>query len=713
MKKILLKILLILIFIFFVYIVYHFSLDEYWTLDYVKKNQNLFQSFYQNRPWLTLSIFLLVYVSLTAFSIPGATVLTLIAGATLGLPMGIIFVSIASTLGATFSFLFSRFLFRDYVEKKFHKYFKIINEGIDQNEGSYLLSLRLIPIFPFFVVNLVMGITNISVLKYFFISQIGMLPATIVYINAGLQLGSIQDLNEILSFKILASFALLGILPFFFKSIFKMIFIRKIYKEYKKPKKFDYNLIIIGGGAAGLVTAYISATLKAKVALIEKNKMGGDCLNTGCVPSKALIKSAKLIYQMKNAHKYGLKDVIPMFDFQEIMERIRNIISMIEPHDSIKRYQQLGVDCFQGSAKILSPWEVEINGKILTTKNITIATGATPIIPSIDGLEKIQPLTSENIWNLKYLPQKMIIIGGGPIGCEMAQSFSRLGSEVIQIEISERILKKEDPEVAKLIEKKLKNEGVKILTNHRILEIQVLDGKKNLYLEHDGKRINFEFDEILLAIGRKANFKGLGVEKLGIKIRNDNTLNANEYLETNFPNIFVCGDVTGPYQLTHMASHQAWYCSINSLFGKLKKFKVDYSVVPWSTYCDPEIATVGLNEQLAKKSGIEYELTSYEIKDLDRAIVDSESFGILRVLTAPKSDKILGVTIVANHASDLILEFIMAMKSNIGLNKILETIHIYPTMGEANKYVAGNWKKKQYSNTIFQWLAIFHKWNRN
>lgn len=712
MKKVLPKVLLIIIIAMLVYAFKHFGLSSYLTLDYIKQNQSLFQEYYSQNTVLTLSVFSLIYVVSTALSLPGATVLTLAAGALFGLFTGTIVVSFASTIGATLAFLSSRFLLKSYVEKKFKKYIDPINQGIEKDGAFYLFTLRLIPVFPFFVINLVMGITKIKTLKYFVVSQIGMLAGTIVYVNAGLQLGSIDSLSGILSFKLMGSFALLGIFPLIAKKIVSSIKAKKIYTGFTKPKNIEYNMVVIGAGSAGLVTSYISAAVKAKIALIEKHKMGGDCLNTGCVPSKAIIKSAKLAYQMKNASKYGLEAVTPKFEFKNVMNRVHDVIAKIEPHDSIERYSELGVECIQGAAKIISPWEVEVNGKILTTQNITIATGASPFVPPIPGLDKITALTSENLWKLQELPKRMIVLGGGPIGCEMAQSFNRLGSLVTQVEMNERIMGIEDPEVSRIIEEKFKSEGVNVLTKHKAKEIKVDNDKKYLITEFNGQDVEIEFDEILIAVGRKANIKGFGAQELGIRLRENQTIEANEYLQTNFPNIYVCGDVTGPFQLTHTASHQAWYCAVNGLFGKLKKFKVDYSVIPWATYSDPEVASVGLNEQRAKREGIPYELTTYGIDDLDRAIADSEDHGVVRVLTEPGSDKILGATIVGNHASDLLLEFIAAMKHGFGLNKILGTIHIYPTMGEANKYLAGNWKRKQTSETVFKWLEKFHNWNK-
>lgn len=712
MKNFLPKILLTIAIIVAFFLIKYFDLSEYLTLEYIKNNQAAFNQYYSNNKFLTLSLYFAVYVFSTALSLPGATALTLAAGALFGLITGTIIVSFASTIGATLAFLSSRYLFRSYVDKKFKKYIDPINQGIAKEGVFYLFTLRLIPIFPFFIINLVMGITKLSPLKFYFVSQIGMLAATVVFVNAGLQLARINSLGEILSLKLIISFALLGLFPLIAKKILNFFQAKKVYRGYKKPKKIEYNMVVIGAGAAGLVTSYISAAVKAKVALIEGHKMGGDCLNTGCVPSKAIIKTAKLAYQMKNANKYGLNSVEPNIDFKNVMARVHAIITKIEPHDSVERYSQLGVECLSGMAKIVSPWEVEVNGKILTTKNITIATGASPIIPAIPGIDRITPLTSENLWQLETLPSRLIVLGGGPIGCEMAQSFSRFGSQVTQVEMAKRILTIEDPEVSQIVQEKFSAEGIKVLTSHKAKAIKTDGNKKFLIVEFNGQDIEIEFDEILIAVGRKANIQGFGAESMGIELRANQTIAANEYLQTNFPNIYVCGDVTGPFQLTHTAAHQAWYCAVNALFGKLKKFKVDYSVIPWATYCDPEVASVGLNEQRAKKESIPYELTTYAVDDLDRAIADSEDHGVVRVLTAPGTDTILGATIVANHASDLLLEFIAAMKHGIGLNKILGTIHIYPTMGEANKYLAGNWKKKQTSATTFKWLKKFHQWNR-
>lgn len=707
MKKLLPKLVILSLIGLAFYLFKYYQLGHYLSLDYVKSNQDQFRQYYLENKFQTLTIYFVVYVFVTALSIPGATVLTLAAGGLFGFSTGLFVVSFASSLGATLAFLGSRLLFRDYVQSKFKSQLESINRGFEKDGAFYLFSLRLIPIVPFFVINLVMGLTPIKTFTYYIVSQVGMLAGTAVYVNAGLQLSQLDSLRGIVSFKLLGSFALLGLFPLIAKKIVYIIKSAKVYRGYKKPKSFDYNMVAIGAGAGGLVTSYIGAATKAKVALIEKHKMGGDCLNTGCVPSKAIIKSAKVANYINNGAKYGVDTSETNVNFQNVMKRVHQVIKDIEPHDSVERYTSLGVDCILGKAKIISPWEIEVNGKTITTKNITIATGASPSIPPLKGIEKIRPLTSENLWQLEELPKYFVIIGGGPIGCEMAQSFSRLGSNVTLIQRSNNLLKGEDPEVSKIVEDALVEDGVKVLLNTNLSE--VIDGK-TLKLE-SGETIHF--DQILFAVGRSANTRGFGLENLQVKLSENGTIETNEFMQTNYPNIFACGDVAGPYQLTHMAAHQAWYCAVNGLFGMFKKFKADYSVVSWATYTDPEVATVGFNEKMAKEKQIAYELTSYEIDDLDRAIAESELKGVVRVLTVPGSDKILGATIVANRASDMIIEFVSAMKNRAGLNTILGTIHAYPSMVEANKYVAGNWKKKNAPENLLKWVEKFHAWMRS
>ncbi|WP_455220597.1 dihydrolipoyl dehydrogenase [Kaarinaea lacus] len=707
-KSIVIGIILLLIFAFFA-----FDAGQYFTLEYLKAQKSAFLAFYNENIFLTIAIYFVIYVVMAALSLPGAAVMTLAGGAIFGLGTGTLVVSFASTIGATLAFMVSRFLLRDYVQNKFRKKLQTINDGIEKDGTFYLFTLRLIPVFPFFLINLAMGITKLPTWKFYLVSQIGMLPGTMVYVNAGSQLANIDSLSGILSPSILMSFALLGIFPLVAKKIVEWMKSRRALRQYKKPKHYHYNLVVIGAGAGGLVSAYIGAAVNAKVAIIEKHKMGGDCLNTGCVPSKALIRSAKMLSYAQRAKDFGFDSTEVKFNFASVMERVQRVIKKVEPHDSVERYTKLGVDVIEGEAKLLSPYEIKVNDKVITTKNIVVATGARPFIPDLPGLDDVDYLTSDTVWNLRKQPERMVVLGGGPIGSELAQSFQRLGTQVTLVQRGKQLLPREDTEIGAAVKQKFEKENMVVLTNHQAVRLERDGDHKYIITEHNGQENKTEFDQLLIALGRKANISGFGLEELGISINKRATVTANEFLQTNYPNIYVVGDVTGPYQFTHVAAHQAWYAAVNALFGSFKKFKVDYSVIPWATYTDPEVARVGLNELEANEQGIDYEVTTYGIDDLDRAIADEEDHGLVKVLTVPGKDKILGVTIMGAHAGDLIAEFVAAMKHGLGLNKILGTIHIYPTLAEANKYAAGVWKNNHKPELILRWLKRFHAWRRN
>ena len=706
------KIILLLVILCLIWLFFLFDLNLYFSLSNLKNELAAFNEYYGQHKVLTMVIYMVVYVLMAALSLPGAAIMTLAGGALFGLFYGVLLVSFASTIGATLAFLFSRYMFKDWVQNKFSSKLLAINKGIEKEGGFYLFTLRLVPIFPFFVINLVMGLTPIRVGVFYIVSQIGMFPGTIVFINAGTMLAKIESASGILSLNIILSFALLGIFPIIAKRLTSYIRQQKVFSKFSKPKSFDYNLVVIGAGAAGLVSSLIAAAVKAKVALIEEHKMGGDCLNTGCVPSKALIASAKLISYTKRAKEFGFESASIDFNFARVMERIQSIIKKIAPHDSVERFTGLGVDCIQGRAKIVSPFEVKVNDKVLTTKNIIVATGAKPMIPDLPGLDQINYLTSDNIWDIRTLPENLVVLGAGPIGCELAQGFSRLGSKVTLVQRGSQIMKREDLDAAQIILDRFQAEGVKVLLNHSAKAIEILGEEKKLVCDHDGKQVRVAFDEILIALGRTPNVKGFGLEELGVDLVRNRHIETNEFLQTNFPNIYCSGDVHGRFQFTHTAAHEAWYASVNALFGRFKKFRVDYNTIPWATYTDPEVARVGLNEADAKLAGIDYEMVKYGIDDLDRAIADSEDHGFVKVLTVPGKDKILGVTIVGNHAADVIAEFVLAMKHGIGLNKILGTIHIYPTMAEANKYAAGLWKKNHAPEKLLAWIKKYHTWAR-
>ena len=708
------KVLLILALAVFIGAFFAFDLGRFFSLDFVKSRQAAIDAYRIAQPVLTAGIFFAAYVAVTGLSLPGAAIMTLAAGAIFGVVWGTVIVSFASTLGATLAFLVSRFVLRDWVQERFGDKLKAINHGIAKEGGFYLFTLRLIPIFPFFVINLVMGLTPIRAWTFYWVSQIGMVAGTLVYVNAGTQLAQINSLKGILSPELLASFALLGIFPLIARKIVLLIKARRVYAQWRKPARFDRNLVVIGGGSAGLVTAYITAAVKAKVTLIEKHQMGGDCLNTGCVPSKALIRSAKLLSHIRRAAEFGIRKAEADFDFAEVMERVQRVIREVAPHDSVERYTGLGVDVVQGSAKITSPWSVEVTTakgtQTLTTRSIVIAAGARPFVPPIPGLADLDYLTSDNVWKLRELPQRLVVLGGGPIGSELTQTFARLGSQVTQVEMASRLLIREDPEVSELVSQRFGEEGISVLVNHRAKRFLIENGEQVLIAEHEGQDVRMAFDAVLVAVGRVANTQGYGLEDLGIPA--PRTVETNEYLQTLYPNIYAAGDVAGPFQFTHTAAHQAWYAAVNALFSPFKTFKTDDSVIPWATFVDPEVARVGLNEQEAKEKGIPYEVSIYGLDDLDRAMTDGEAHGFVKVLTVPGKDRILGVTIAGEHAGDLLAEYVLAMRYGIGLNKILGTIHIYPTLAEANKYVAGVWKKAHTPEKLLAWVERFHTWRR-
>ncbi len=706
------KILLFVVIAILVVVFFAFDLGQYLSLAELKDKQKAFNDIYDDRPLLTIAGFFVLYVLVTGLSLPGAAIMTLASGALFGLVAGTVIVSFASTLGATIALLVSRLLLRDFVQSRYGDSLRSINQGLERDGGFYLFTLRLVPVVPFFVINLAFGVTPIRAVTFAWVSQLGMLAGTIVYVNAGTQLAALDSLQGILSPALIGSFALLAIFPWIARKFVAVVKARKALKAWPRPQRFDCDLVVIGAGSAGLVSAYIAAVVRAKVTLIEKHQMGGDCLNTGCVPSKALIRSAKLLHQIGNAKAYGIREARADFDFADIMDRVHRVIQTVEPHDSVERFTKLGVDCIHGKARITSPYTVEVNGRTLTTRNIIIAAGASPFVPPIPGLDEVGYYTSDTIWELRQLPRRLVILGGGPIGSELTQAFARLGAKVTQIEMLPRIMIREDPEVSDLIMQRFRQEGIDVLVEHRALRFELRDATRVLVCEHQGQEVEIVFDAVLVAVGRAPRSTDYGLAELDIALTRTRTVEVDEYLQTKFPNIFACGDVTGPYQFTHTAAHQAWFATVNALFGSWKKFKVDYSVIPWATFTDPEVARVGLNEIEAKEKGIAYEVTRYGIDDLDRAIADEEAHGFVKVLTVPGKDRILGVTIIGDHGGDLIVEYVAAMKHRFGLNKILGTIHIYPTLAEANKYAAGEWKRAHAPQTILRWLERYHRWCR-
>lgn len=692
-----------------------FDLQRFLSLEMLKNSRDALQQAFQARPMQVISLYVAVYIVITSLSLPGATLMTLAGGAIFGLWVGIPAAVISASIGATVAFWTARYLFRDAVHQRFGDRMAAINAGIERDGAFYLFTLRLVPVFPFFIINLLMGLTAIRTGTFFWVSLSGMLAGTAVYVNAGTQLATLTSLSGILSPSLIGSFVLLAVFPWLTRWGLERIKERRVrghWPRSSRPSRFDRNLVVIGAGAAGLVTSYIAASTRAKVTLIEGYKMGGDCLNFGCIPSKSLIRSASFLRQARHAKDLGIASATVDYNFGDVMARVHRIISTVEPHDSAERYTKLGVEVIHGNARITSPWTVEVNGQTITTCAIVIATGASPTIPPIPGLEQVRYYTSDTIWSLTERPERLVVLGGGPIGCELAQAFARLDCQVTQVART-GLMKREDADAVALIEAALRADGVRVLTQTEAIRCERESGKQCLIVRHqDGIEEALSFDAMLCAVGRTARTEGFGLEELGIPISPKRTLETDAWLQTLYPNIYACGDVAGPYQFTHVAAHQGWYAAVNALFGAVKRFKVDYSVIPWTTFTSPEVARVGLSEDEAKKHGISYEVTRYGLEDLDRAIADEAAHGFVKVLSVPGKDRILGVTIVGEHASDLLAEFVLAMKHGLGLNKILATIHTYPTWSEANKYAAGEWRRAHVPYRLLDWVEKYHAWRR-
>ena len=691
---------------------YVFDLGRFITLEFAQSQITTLQEFRDENFFLTAVVYFVGYVAVAALSLPGALIVTLLGGAIFGLLWGLLLVSFASSIGATCSFLVSRLLLRDWVQSRFGDYLAPINKGIEKDGNFYLFSIRMVPLFPFFMVNLLMGLTPIPVRSFYIVSQIGMLMGTAVYVNAGSELAQISSLSGMVSGPVIFSLVLLGVFPLVGKLIVNTLQKNKIMKGFVKPQSFDANVVVIGGGSAGLVSAIIAVGAKAKTVLVEKHKMGGDCLNTGCVPSKSIIRSGRIMSYIRRAREYGLTDASAAVDFPAVMDRVQGVIKTIEPHDSVERFTSLGVECVQGNARIKSPFEVEVDGRTITTRSIIVATGARPLVPPIPGLEDVGYLTSDSVWELRELPKRLLVVGGGPIGCELAQAFSNLGAKVTQVDMASRIMPREDPEVSAAVMQQFEKDGINVLTDHRLTRFLNSSGVKSMEAEHHGETVTVEFDEVLLAIGRKPNTEGFGLEELDMPLTPLGTIEINNAMQTAYPNIFACGDVAGPYQFTHMASFQAYFAALNSLLGGIWQMKANYRVVPWATFTDPEVARVGLSEQEAKDRNIPYEITRYELDHHDRALADGEAHGFVKVLTVPGKDKILGVTILGYHAGELIGEFVFAMTHGMGLTKISAVTHIYPTLSESNKFAANAWRSARLPEKYFPIIEKFFRWQR-
>nr|WP_220128115.1 bifunctional TVP38/TMEM64 family protein/FAD-dependent oxidoreductase [Halomonas kenyensis] len=698
--------------------------DQALTLANLQAEQARFQAWLAEEPLKVVGGFFLLYVVMAALSLPGATLLTLLGGALFGFFWGLVIISFASTLGATLAALIARTLARAPLEKRFAPQLERINAGIRREGAFYLFTLRLIPLFPFFVINLVVGLTRMRLWTFYWVSQLGMLPGTAVFVNAGRELGNLESLSAILSPGLIGSFVLIGLFPWLARGLVAVAKRQRLARRYTRPASFDYDIAVVGGGSAGLVASYIAAAVKARVALVERDRLGGDCLNTGCVPSKALIRAARLAEEIRGAGRYGIHVAEPRVDFGEVMAHVHDAIRQVEPHDSRERYEGLGVEVLAGEARLDDPWHLRVTGadgeRVLTTRHVIIASGARPKVPPLPGIESIEVLTSDNLWQLETLPERLVVLGGGPVGCELGQSFARLGSRVSLVEMGPQLLPREDIDAAGQLRQRFEAEGVGLWLDTRAIRIVPGEGGDTGHALEVEQRLasgelktqRLPFDRLLLAVGRQANVSGMGLEELGIEAREDGTLSVDEALQSVLPNVWACGDVTGPFQLTHASAHQAWHATVNALFGELKRFRVSYRALPAVTYTEPEVARVGLNEREARATGVDFEVTRYDLAELDRAIAEGRTEGFIKVLTVPGRDRILGASVVGPGAGELLAEFTLAMTHGIGLNKLLGTVHPYPTWSEATKATAGVWKNAHKPERLLAWLARYFAWRR-
>lgn len=694
-----------------------FDLQQYLSLPWLRSQHQALLDLYATQPVATLFGYSLLYVLATALSVPGAVVFSLAGGAIFGTLVGTLVVSFASSAGATLAFLCARHLLRATVASRYGHLLARIDEGLAREGAFYLLSLRLVPLFPFFMINLLLGLTRMPTRTYYWVSQLGMLPATVLIVHAGTELAAVESPADVLGPSLLATLTLLGLLPLLAARFLSWLRARRVLSPWRdrRPRRYDRNLIVIGAGAAGLVASYLAAALKAKVTLVERAEMGGECLNTGCVPSKALIHTSRLLHELRQAHRLGIGEVRAEFDFAKVMARVHRVVQEIAPHDSRERYTALGVECLAGQARLLTPWEVEITAadgetQVLTTRSIVLATGSVPVVPELPGLAAMRPLTSDTLWGITRLPPRLLVFGGGPMGCELAQCFARLGSQVVLLERGARLLPREDPEAAALVTEALVRDGVTVLVAHQARECAWRGEHKVLVAEGPEALIEIAFDEILCALGRRPSTTDIGLETLGIEA-GDN-IETDAFLATRYPNILVAGDAAGPWRFTPVAAHQAWHATINALFGGLYRTRPDYRVLPRTLFTDPEIASVGLTEESARAAGLEFEITTLPLADLDRAITEGNTQGFVKVLTPPGRDRLLGVTIVGRHAGEMLGEFALAMRHGLGLRKILATVHAYPTFGEAAKQLAGAWQRAHAPQGLLRWLGRYHTWRR-
>lgn len=704
-------------------------------------------------PWGPV-IFVGLYVVATVLFVPGS-LLTLGAGAVFGVALGSVCVSISATLGATAAFLVGRYLARDAIARKIEKHekFATIDRAVADEGWKIVLLTRLSPVFPFTLLNYAFGLTRVKLSHYVLASWIGMIPGTVMYVY----LGSLVNVGAGHRQRTTGEWVLYGVgllatvtVTVFVTRLARRALAKKIGStetvqsskeimsvpsapvlvrpadahnarlvsnvhppDWQNPSPAPcYNLVVIGAGTAGLVTAAGAAGLGAKVALVEKSLLGGDCLNVGCVPSKAVIRSGRAVFDAKEAGPFGVRVGKPVeIDFSAVMERMRKLRADLSPHDSAQRFANLGVDVFLGEARFASPDTVEVAGQTLRFKRAVIATGARAVEPPILGLAEAGYLTNETVFNLTQRPARLAVIGGGPIGCELAQAFQRLGSQVSLLHKNAHLLDREDMEAAALVQKAFIREGVALHLNATITRVERSAGGKLVYYEAQGKEETLAVDEILAGAGRAPNIEGLNLEAAGVRYDRRKGVLVNDCLQTSNPHIYGAGDVCLAWKFTHAADFSARIVIQNALF--LGRKKASTLTMPWCTYTDPEIAHVGLYERDARERGVEVDTYVREFKEVDRAVLDGEEDGFVKFHVKKGHDEILGATIVARHAGEMISEISVAMAARIGLGKLASVIHPYPTQAEALRQCGDAYNRTRLTPTVKKWMGRWLAWQRS
>ncbi|MFC7536756.1 FAD-dependent oxidoreductase [Sphingomonas sp. GCM10030256] len=674
---------------------------DYLSLEALKGGSEALRQWIAAHPVLAPAAFAAAYLLVVALSLPGAAVMTLAGGALFGLVGGTVLASLSSTAGATLAMLSARFLARDWVAQRFPKAVQAIDQGIERDGSLYLLSLRLAPIFPFFLINLAIGLTAMPAGRFFLLTMAGALPGTIVYTAAGTALASIDSLGDVLSPKLLGAFLALALLPLVGKAASGWLQRRRALHGFRRPRRFDANLIVIGAGSGGLVASLVAAELKAKVILVERGEMGGDCLNTGCVPSKSLLRAAKAAAEVRRAGRFGVEAELCAVDFRNTMAHLRGAIAAIAPNDSVERFRGLGVDVRQASARLVDPWTIEIDSRErLTARAILLATGADPVVPLIPGLAESGFVTSETLWDrldqFDRVPQRVAILGTGPIGCELGQALGRLGADVTLVSHAERILDRDEPEASAIVAQALATDGVTILTGRKVERSTT----SALHLD-TGEAI--PFDLLIVAAGRKPHLRGLGLEDLGL---DPDTLAVDGRGRGPFGHVFVAGDAAGGPQFTHYAGHSGAIAGINALLGPLGRLKLD-TLVPRVTYTSPEVASIGMTGADAPADA---EIATFDVAHNDRNIADAGAPGMVKLVV--RKGRVLGATIVADHAGELIMPWVLAIKRRIPLSQMMSVIYPYPTLSEVSRAAAGEWRRAHRPERVLRLAELFHSWRR-